>query len=166
MPILPNIELAERHYRVGWIEVLPSGIQAPVQTLSIEFERPSPIRPGLDPDWLERGLRIEDINFDGVRDISIYELSGVGWGTHHWWLFDKDTGRFYTNTLTSELSELRPGGIAVGPMYIAPKIQEIHVNTLFATCLSTYVYSVAQDHLVLKSKWEYRPTTSGCNFVP
>lgn len=162
---IPNLELPDRRYQIGQIEVFPKGSTTPAQVLSVEFHRPEPIRPGLESEWLKAGLRIEDVNFDGYSDISIYEIGGAEWGYHHWWLFDKDTGRFYTNTLTSELNDLQPGGIPIArPLYIDPVAKEIHVNTLFATCLSTYVYEVVQEHLVLKSKWEYKRTRT-CDLV-
>jgi hypothetical protein len=154
----PNLQLTkldQGRYLVGWIEVLQKGSDAVLQTIPVEMN--SPI-----VDWRAMRFRADDINFDGYLDFAIQQERGV----HYWWLFDKDSRRFYTDTLTAELHDLKPDGVDIQGTRVDPQAREIHVGTLGSGfCKSTYVYQVAQDHLVLKSRWRCISVEQGCACV-
>jgi hypothetical protein len=146
--------LIDNTFVVGWIEVTRNG--QPVDKIPVAFHDASQ-----NLTWPQNGLRLLDINFDGSLDIATVERGGAEWGYLHWYQFDPSQGRFIFTSLTEELSALANNGIAADPQG-----RELRVDTLVANCASTYTYVIAEGHLLLKQKQEYKQSSQGCVQTP
>lgn len=81
----------------GWIDVFREGTPAAIQTIEVKVDAVS---------YFPDSFGAKDINFDGYKDISVLDGHGAKWGRGKYWLFDPTSGRFVTNALSRELSDL------------------------------------------------------------
>jgi uncharacterized protein (TIGR02246 family) len=128
---------ADGLYEVGWIRVLRPGRDAPVQVIPVEMNEP-------EVYWAERKLERQDIDFDGYTDIAVTQHGGAKWGRFHWWLYDPERDRYYSNSLTEELSELTCASLKADP-----KSKRITRTQFIGTELKEYVYEIVGGRLHL-----------------
>ena len=128
---------ADGLYQVGWIRVLRPGRDAPVQVIPVEMNEP-------DVDWAERKPDRQDVNFDGYTDIAVTQHGGAKWGRFHWWLYDPERDRYYSNSLTRELGELTCASLKADP-----KSKRIIRTQFFGAELKEYVYEVVGGRVQL-----------------
>ena len=131
-------ELAsEGVYIVGWIRVLRPENGFPIQTITVQMDEP-------DVSWAQRQLEKQDINFDGYADIAVIQHGGAKWGRFHWWLYDPKRDRYYSNSLTRELSELTCADLKADP-----KSKRITRTQFIGAELKECVYEVVGERLHL-----------------
>jgi hypothetical protein len=58
------------------------------------------------PEGLRAGLLLEDVDFDGYRDLGLVRSFGAKWMAYRIWRFDPQRGRFVENHLTRALGRL------------------------------------------------------------
>lgn len=95
-------------FLVGAVRVALREGNSEVQIIPVELDDPL-------SEWVHYGLRKEDINFDGHTDIAVRQLGGAKWGTYYWWVYDGETERFGTTSLTSELKALHCNTCSMDP---------------------------------------------------
>ncbi|MBW7884074.1 MAG: SH3 domain-containing protein [Caldilineaceae bacterium] len=139
-------------YLVGNIQVSSGATGATTQTIGVEMEDPTQAE-----QWAQRDLQVADVNFDGYQDIGYYEVGGAKWARYFWWLFDPNSGLFYTNALTRAISELRPNTFEVDA-----RNGTIRIEQIAGTCPNRYTYRVVGDQLVEVAREETVPGQSGC----
>jgi hypothetical protein len=98
-----------------------------------------------DNNWPQWGLNKQDVNFDGYLDIGVCQHGGAKWGRLHWYLYDPDKMKFYTNTLTRELSELTCAGLKADP-----KTKRIKRTQFIGAEINEYTYEIVDGHLRLQ----------------
>lgn len=79
----------EHSKKVSRIEVVNEATQQPIQILN-----------DLDVPQIERRFSLVDVNFDGIKDISLAKEQK---GYHYYFVFDNRTGQFQRNTLLEQL---------------------------------------------------------------
>ena len=102
-------------------------------------------------------FRVTDINFDGYLDIAVVDEFGAKWVRQKFWLFDKDSRRFITNSLTADLYRLTDNKID-----LHPETREITVSNLrVPPAIQSRTYKVGEEHLELVGIEAIEPTDTG-----
>jgi hypothetical protein len=111
----------------------------------------------VDPSWLTNSFHSIDINLDGFQDIQVvYEVAGK-WGSHSYWLFDPDSGRFVTNALTADLRALRHNGLTLNP-----ETKEIRTSHFIGVCQKSFkIHRIENGRLVLLESELHFPEAPG-----
>jgi hypothetical protein len=104
-------------------------------------------------------FQAKDINFDGYLDIATLDDYGAKWSGFNYWLFDKRSGRFITNSLTTELRTLE-----FNEMTLYPETKEIHTTQIPSVCLAKKIHKVVNGRLVLMYSEEPRLEGEGEDF--
>lgn len=116
---------------------------------------------GIDPSWLTNSFDAIDINMDGFQDVRVLYQVGGKWGSHSYWLFDPDSGRFVTNALTADLRTLEHNGLTLNP-----QSQELRTSHFIGMCLKSYtIYRIENGRLVLMESEIHDPRDSGLCLV-
>jgi len=136
-------------HRVGQIEIWSGNPVDPVQTIEVVT------RAGIANF---RGyFTAVDINMDGYLDIAVVDDFGAKWVRQKYWLYDKDSGRFITNSLTKDLHRLTNNGIVLNP-----ESKEIKVKFLTVPPgIVSETYKLENGHLVFVQMEEIRETKEG-----
>lgn len=130
----PKKTLDEK-YQVGWIKASLPNDESYSQMIPVEMDEP-------DVNWTQRGLSKQDVDFDGHLDIGVSQHGGAKWGRFHRYLYDQEKMEFYTNSLTTELSELICADFKTDPVAKRIKITRFH-----GADLTEYSYQITGDHL-------------------
>lgn len=136
--LIPGLsaEHGDRH-PIGRVEISRGDSDAILQTLTVEAD--------VGASWLTRSFKAEDVNFDGYLDIAVLKDFGAKWGSYGYWLFDKRSGRFVTNSLTAAL-----GSLSFNEMSLDAGPGQIHLSNMVIGCAdSTQTYRVAGGRLTL-----------------
>lgn len=105
----------------------------PIQTITLK------VRDDISPS-----IELEDINFDGYPDIKMVTDFGGKFSDYNYWLFDKQSGRFISNSLSRQMQRVLAGyndltfdsdthtilAHNIGPCYARVKSFKIVHNTL------------------------------------
>jgi hypothetical protein len=123
--------------RIGTV-VVKDQAGAKVQTLTCEFFREWGTEIGVDPETTARvldyhaesfvsGLKVTDLDFDGLPDILAARDFGAKWVRYCVWLFDPNQGRFIQDALSHQMEDLvnltvdaarrQILAFTIGPMY-------------------------------------------------
>ncbi|HKX30732.1 MAG TPA: hypothetical protein VJ302_23785 [Blastocatellia bacterium] len=94
-------------------------------------------------------FKAEDINFDGYLDLAVLVEYGAKWGRYQYWLFDKKSGRFVSNSLTRRL-----GRLTYNTIDLDPKAQEITLGFYLGVCAQSETYRVLSRTLLLTAREE------------
>ena len=129
-------EISTGTYLVGWIRILPLNAAGEAQMIPVRMDEPYIY-------WPQWGLEIQDVNFDGYDDIAVRQHKGAKWGRLYWWLYDNNTSRFETNSLTDELSSLICSTFIVDSDARLIKVTELRGVEVIET-----VYRVGDGHLI------------------
>ncbi|MEP6849237.1 MAG: hypothetical protein ABI999_10305 [Acidobacteriota bacterium] len=141
----------EKPHRVGRIEISTGTPLRLVQTIQVTTRTSS--------DLLGRFFTVSDINMDGFADIAVTDDWGAKWSRQRYWLFDKNRGRFITNTLTNDIFRFMHNGID-----LHPESGEINVNympILGVGGLIKETYKIRREHLVFVKLEELKNTKKG-----
>ena len=141
----------EDHPRVGWIEISTNGDPAILQTIEVGSYAWA--------SMFTRRFQAKDINFDGYLDIAVLDGYGAKWSSYNYWLFDKRSGHFITNSLTRELRKLN-----FNEMTLYPETKEIHTTHLPSVCFGKKIHKVVDGRLVLMYSEEPRLEGEGEDF--
>jgi hypothetical protein len=89
------------------------------------------------PQRMTHFFKAEDINFDGYLDLAVLYDGGAKWGRYKYWLFDKKTDRFVTNSLTRRL-----GTLSYNTIDLNPKTKEIKLGSYKGVCPQSRTYRI------------------------
>jgi hypothetical protein len=106
-----------------------------------------------------RHFQAKDVNFDGYLDIATLDGYGAKWSSCNYWLFDRRSGHFITNSLTRELGKLN-----FNEMILYPETQEILTTHLPSVCFGKKIHKVVNGRLVLMYSEEPRLEGEGEDF--
>jgi len=141
----------EDHPRVGRIEISRNGSPTILQTIEVAAYA--------WPSMFTQRFQAKDINFDGYLDIAALDDFGAKWSGYNYWLFDKRSGRFITNSLTRELRKL-----TFNEMTLKPETKEIHTTHLPSVCLGKKIHRIVNGRLILMYVEEPRLKGEGEDF--
>jgi len=128
-------EVSPGVFRVGSIRVFPAESNTEIQIIPVEMDEPYVY-------WVQWGLERQDVNFDGYTDIAVTRHGGAKWGKYFWWLYDTETKKYYTNSLTEELSKL-----TFAQFWTVPEAKEIKIKHYMGTEPTEYTYRIVDGHL-------------------
>jgi len=139
-------------HRVGRIEISTEKSPTPIQTIEVSAHA------GVSN--FRSSFTVIDINLDGYLDIAVLDEFGAKWGRQNYWLFDKRSGRYVTNSLTKELYRITHNGIVPHPE--TKEIEVAHFPALIPRPGKVNErYKIVNGHLVLTRKEEIRSTSKG-----
>jgi len=139
-------------HRVGRIEISTEKSPTPIQTIEVST------RAGVSN--FRNSFSVIDVNLDGYLDIAVLDEFGAKWGRQNYWLFDKRSGRYVTNSLTKELCRITHNGIVPHPE--TKEIEVAHFPALIPRPGKVSErYKIVNGHLVLTRKEEIRSTSKG-----
>ncbi|HKQ76429.1 MAG TPA: hypothetical protein VJ810_22230 [Blastocatellia bacterium] len=141
----------EEHPRVGRIEISTNGSPTILQTIEVASDAWA--------SMFTQHFQAKDINFDGYLDIATLDGYGAKWSGFNYWLFDKRSGRFIANLLTSELRKL-----TFNEMTLYPETKEIHTTHLPSVCFGKKIHKIVNGRLVLMYSEEPRLEGEGEDF--
>jgi len=139
-------------HRVGRIEISTGNPPALIQTIDVSANA--------SVSMFTAHFTAIDINFDSFLDIAVLDDFGAKWGRQKYWLFDKRSGRFITNSLTEELHRITNNGIESHPETKEIEVWHFPEPTPRPGAVSE-TYKIVNGHLVLIRAEEIRSTSGG-----
>jgi len=139
-------------HRVGRIEISTEKSPTPIQTIEVSTHA------GVSN--FRNGFTVIDVNLDGYLDIAVLDEFGAKWGRQNYWLFDKRSGRYVTNSLTKELCRITHNGIVPHPETKEIEVAHFPEQTPRPGKVSER-YKIVRGHLVLTRTEEIRSTSKG-----
>jgi hypothetical protein len=139
-------------HRVGRIEISTGTPPTLIQTIDV-----------ITRAWINvftARFKAIDINLDSFLDIAVLDDYGAKWGRQKFWLFDKRSGRFITNSLTEELHRITHNGIETHPETKEIEVSHFPEATPRPAKVSE-TYKIVKGHLVLMRAEEIKSTSSG-----
>jgi len=141
---------------VGRIEISSGNPSKVIQEIEV--------RTHAGVSMLRQYFRAIDINLDGFVDIAVVDEFGAKWVRQEYWIYDKRTGRYISNTLTRELHGITHNGIE--PHAESRELVVTHFPEVSPRPGKVgETYKIVNGHLLLMRAEEIRETSEGLRLV-